>query len=61
MEIIAEHSFNKGKEFIEKFHGLELQELRKIVHSVDASRFKTKVSKEKTLKRKHFRATQNKY
>jgi hypothetical protein len=49
MEIIAEHSFNKGKEFIEKFHGLELQELRKIVHSVDASRFKTKVSKEKTM------------
>jgi hypothetical protein len=49
MEIIAEYSFNKGKEFIEKFHGLELQELRKIVHSVDASRFKTKVSKEKTM------------
>ncbi|RLG48799.1 MAG: restriction endonuclease [Thermoproteota archaeon] len=49
MEIIAEFSFNKGKEFIEKNHRAELQELREIISLVDASRFKTKVSKEKTM------------
>ena len=49
MEIIAEFSFNKGKEFIEKNHRVELQELREIITLVDASRFKTKVSKEKTM------------
>jgi len=49
MEIIAEYSFNKGKEFIGKHHKSELQELKKIIASVDASRLKTKVSKEKTM------------
>lgn len=49
MEIIAEYSFNKGKEFIQKSHRLEFQELKKVISSVDASRFKTKVSKEKTM------------
>jgi len=49
MEIIAEFSFNKGKEFIEKNHGAELQELREVISLVDASRFKTKVSEEKTM------------
>jgi len=49
MEIVAEFSFNKGKEFIEKHHKLELQEVIDIISSVDASGFKTKVSKEKTM------------
>jgi len=49
MEIIAEFSFNKGKEFIEKHHRAEIEELRYIILSVDASRFKTKVSEEKTM------------
>ena len=49
MEIIAEYSFNKGKDFIEKSHKAEFRQLVEIVHSVDASQFKTKVSKEKTM------------
>ena len=49
MEIIAEFSFNKGKEFIKKHHNIELQEIRDIVSLVDASRLKTKKSKEKTM------------
>jgi len=49
MEIIAEYSFNKGKEFIEKSHKAEFQELKKVIASVNASQFKTKVSKEKTM------------
>lgn len=49
MEIVAEFSFNNGKEFIEKRHSAELAELREVIHSVDASRFRTKVSKEKTM------------
>jgi hypothetical protein len=49
MEIIAEFSFNNGKEFIEKYHKEEFQEVRNIISSVDISRFKTKVSKEKTM------------
>lgn len=49
MEIVAEFSFNKGKEFVEKNHGAELQEIKDAIFSVDASRLKTKVSKEKTM------------
>lgn len=49
MEIIAEFSFNNGKEFIEKNHKPELQQLREIIASVDASLLKTKVSEEKTM------------
>jgi len=52
MEIIAKYSFNKGKEFIEKHHKSEFQDLKKVIASVDASRFKTKVSKEKTMRGK---------
>lgn len=52
MEIIAEFSFKKGKEFIEKHHKAEFQEVRKIISLVDATRLKTKVSKEKTMKGK---------
>lgn len=50
MEIIAEYSFNKGREFIEKNHKAELQELKEIIASVDATQCKTKVSEEKTMK-----------
>jgi hypothetical protein len=49
MEIIAEFSFNKGKKFIEKNYEAELQEVRDVISLVDASRFKTKVSKEKMM------------
>ena len=52
MEIIAKFSFNKGREFIEKHHKTEFQDLKRIVASVEASRFKTKVSEEKTMRGK---------
>lgn len=49
MKIVAEFSFNKGKEFIEKNHKAELEEIKEVISLVDASRFKTKISKEKTM------------
>ena len=52
MEIVAEFSFKKGKEFIGKYHSAEYQEVKDVIHSVDATRFKTKISKEKTMRGK---------
>lgn len=52
MRIIAEYSFNKGKEFIEKAHKKEFEELKAIISTVDATQCKTKRSKEKTMKGK---------
>jgi hypothetical protein len=52
MEIIAEYSFNKGKEYIEKAHKAELEELKAIIPKVDATQCKTKKSREKTMKGK---------
>jgi len=49
MEIIAEYSFNKGKEFIEKNHKAEYEDLKSVILSIDATKCKTKVSKEKTM------------
>lgn len=46
---MAEYSFNKGKEIIQKYQTSEFQELREVIASVDALQFKTKVSKEKTM------------
>lgn len=52
MEIIAEYSFNKGKEYIEKTHKTEFEELKAIISKVDATQCKTKKSEEKTMKGK---------
>jgi len=52
MEIVAEFSFKKGKEFIEKHHKNELREVKEIISKVDATRFKNKISREKTMKGK---------
>jgi len=49
MEIVAEYSFNGGKEYIEREHPHELEELKDIISKVDGTRFKTKISKEKTM------------
>lgn len=49
MYIIAEFSFKNGKDFIEKHHGTELDEVREVISSIDASHLKTKISKEKTM------------
>jgi len=52
MEIVASYSFKSGKEFIEKHHRPELDEVKDIISSVEASKLKTKVSEEKTMKGK---------
>jgi hypothetical protein len=49
MEIIAVYSFNKGKDFIESKHEKELKEIIEVIHAVDATKCKNKVSKEKTM------------
>ena len=49
MFVVAKYSFNKGKEFIEKHHKKELEEVYKVISLVDASKCKTKISKEKTM------------
>lgn len=49
MKIIATYSFNDGKEFIEKHHKKELEEVKKVISLVDATCCKTKISKEKTM------------
>lgn len=52
MKIIAIYSFNKGKQFIEKYHKNELKEVKRIIALVNAKKCKTKKSKEKTMKGK---------
>jgi len=50
MQIVAEYSFNDGKQFLEKNHKPELKEVRGIISSVKGFRLKTKISKESTMK-----------
>jgi len=52
MEIVAEYSHKGGKNFLEKYHKNELEEIREIISLVDASVCKTKESEEKTMKGK---------
>jgi hypothetical protein len=52
MKITSVFSFNGGKEFIEKHHKAEFDEVKKIISLVNAGKFKTKISKEKTMKDK---------
>jgi hypothetical protein len=49
LEIVATYSHKAGSQFIEKNHPEELREIFETVRAVDAERFKTKVSKEKTM------------
>ena len=53
MKIAGIYSFNKGKEVIEKTHPELLKEIHTIISAVDASLYKDKISKEKTMKGKH--------
>jgi hypothetical protein len=50
MQIVAEYSFNNGKQFLEERHRSELDEVKGIISSVAGSRLKTKISMEKTMK-----------
>ena len=52
MQIVAQYSFNNGKQFLEKHHISELDEVKDVISSVAGSRLKTKISKEKTMKGK---------
>lgn len=50
MKIRGIYSFNKGKEIIERNCPQLLDEVKNIISSVDASKYKNKKSKEKTMK-----------
>ncbi len=50
MHVVAEHSHRQGRKFIEREHPKELDEILAVIRDVDAERFKTKVSKEKTMR-----------
>jgi len=49
MRIAAEFSFNRGSEIVRAKHDINLKELETCIKSVDASRYMTKKSKEKTM------------
>jgi len=50
MRIVGVYSFNRGKEVVEKVYPDLLVEIKEILASIDASKFKVKKSKEKTMK-----------
>jgi hypothetical protein len=50
MKIVAEYPFNNGKIVVERKYPLLLQEVKKIIGSINATKFKTKISKEKTMR-----------
>lgn len=50
MKIIGVYSFNKGKEVVEKVYPDLLSEIKEIVASINASKYKVKKSKEKTMR-----------
>ena len=49
MRIVARYDFNGGRNEVESRYAAELREIENAIAAVDASRFKTKVSKEKTM------------
>lgn len=49
MKIVGEYSFCQGKEIVEQDYPKLLQEVKEVIASVDASMYKTKISKEKTM------------
>jgi hypothetical protein len=49
MKIAGIYSFNNGKEFIENKYNLEFSEIKNIIHSIDSGRYRTKISREKTV------------
>ncbi|MBM4033670.1 MAG: restriction endonuclease [Planctomycetes bacterium] len=49
MRIAGLYSFNRGQETVEAQYADELKELEQVVEAVDATRYKTKVSREKTM------------
>jgi len=52
MQIVAEHSFNNGKAFLQKLHKSELEEVKEVISTIVDISPKTKISREKTTKGK---------
>ncbi len=52
MRIVGIYSFNNGQGIIESEYALELHEVQQVVASVDSSVYKTKRSREKTMRDK---------
>ncbi len=52
MKIVGIYSFNGGAEAVQKKYAEELEEIKRILASVDAKKHKTKRSKEKTMRGK---------
>lgn len=49
MKIVAKYDFHGGKKFIEDNYTLELKEIENVISLIDASKYKTKESTEKTM------------
>jgi len=52
MIVIARYSHKDGENFLKQHHSNELNEIYEIINLVDATKFKTKISKEKTMRGK---------
>ncbi|MFI5251945.1 MAG: BglII/BstYI family type II restriction endonuclease [Bacteroidota bacterium] len=50
MNIVAEYPFNNGKIVVEQKYPKLLKEVKSIIDSIDSSVYKTKISKEKTMR-----------
>jgi len=50
MRIVAEYDFNNGKGAVLSKYKYEYKEILDVIHAVDASVYKNKISKEKTMK-----------
>ncbi|MDR0233443.1 MAG: hypothetical protein LBI31_01335 [Zoogloeaceae bacterium] len=49
MKIVAQFDFNGGKDKVFTQYKNELAEIKSVIEAIDATRFKTKISKEKTM------------
>ena len=49
MKVVARYDFNDGKKFIQTNYKNELDEIVKVISKIDASKYKTKESEEKTM------------
>ena len=50
MKIAGIYSFNGGEEIIPKKYPKAIQEIKEVIASIDAQKYKNKISKEKTMK-----------
>ena len=49
MIVVAQYSHKGGKDFLQRNHPAELNEIYEVISSIDATKFRTKVSREKTM------------